>query len=132
MPSLTDDIRFRCNPHLRRQLEAIATKRRCSLSEAVRMCLQAYFATEKDQQLAATLETFIESLGQVQDNTEHLTSMLDRAVLTLLIHLPEITAEEQAQALHSGNRRYAQWRSAVRDHLVSRFDLSFGPADKKE
>jgi hypothetical protein len=43
--------------------------------------------------------------------------MLDRFVLSALIHSPEIASGLRAEAVSSGERRYANWRQAVTEFL---------------
>ena len=46
-----------------------------------------------------------------------LTAMLDRFVLSALVHTPEVPDANKSNAIKSGERRYASWREAVERSL---------------
>jgi hypothetical protein len=43
--------------------------------------------------------------------------MLDRFVLSALVHTPEVPEANRSKAVASGERRYANWRQAVEKAL---------------
>jgi hypothetical protein len=46
-----------------------------------------------------------------------LTAMFDRFVLSNLVHTPEVPEANRSNAISSGERRYANWREAVKEVL---------------
>jgi hypothetical protein len=46
-----------------------------------------------------------------------LTAMLDRFVLSALVHTPEVPEANRSKAVSSGERRYRNWREAVKEVL---------------
>jgi hypothetical protein len=55
--------------------------------------------------------------GSLNKQLTALTAMLDRFVLSALVHAPEIAPDRRAEAVSSGERRYANWRQAVTELL---------------
>lgn len=116
--------------YLRRQ----AIRRRRSLSSYVTDCLLDYHveavpsapaANEISPPFSALLRDTEERIAkEIQSrasgaNTQLakqlmvLTAMLDRFVLSTLVHTPEVPEANRAKAIASGERRYANWREAV-------------------
>jgi hypothetical protein len=116
--------------YLRRQ----AAKRRRSLSSYVTDCLLDYHVEAAPSALAAheisppfsalLRDTEGRIAKEIQSRTSGanaellkqlmvLTAMLDRFVLSALVHTPEVPEVNRSKAVASGERRYANWREAV-------------------
>jgi len=57
--------------------------------------------------------------GQLSKQVMVLTAMLDRFVLSALVHIPEVPEASRPKSVASGERRYANWRQAVEEALDS-------------
>jgi hypothetical protein len=120
--------------HLRRE----AAKRRRSLSSYVTDCLLDYhveavpvpkISMESSPPFSALLrDTEDRMAARIQKDTSNtskqlskqlmvLSAMIDRFVLSALVHMPEVPEENRAKATSSGDRRYQNWREAVKDVL---------------
>jgi hypothetical protein len=56
-------------------------------------------------------------VAQTMKRLISLTAMLDRFVMSMLIHTPEVPPPRQTDALSSAERRYRNWRRAVTEML---------------
>lgn len=56
-------------------------------------------------------------IGQVVSQLTSLAAMLDRFVMSALLHAPEIPPARHAEAISSAERRYRNWRQAVLEML---------------
>jgi hypothetical protein len=120
--------------YLRRQ----AAKRRRSLSSYVTDCLLDYHVEEAPsapaaQQISPPFSALLRDTEEriareIQNRTSGadtqlskqlmvLTAMLDRFVLSALVHTPEVPEANRSKAIASGERRYANWRQAVEKTL---------------
>jgi len=120
--------------YLRRQ----AAKRRRSLSSYVTDCLLDYHveaapSAPAAQQLSPPFSALLRdteeriakeiqnrasgATGQLSKQLMVLTAMLDRFVLSALVHTPEVPEANRSKAIASGERRYANWRQAVEKAL---------------
>ena len=131
----------------RLRLEALA--RGVSLSRCAADCLAEYFAlrqemataleaeppipavplaparvihvllAQTEQRLVATLERYGDDLTAARAELAAVLAMLDRSAFTSLCCTPEVPPAAQAQALMSGERRFAHWRRAVTRMLTA-------------
>ena len=120
--------------YLRRE----AAKRRRSLSSYVTDCLLDYhvetapsahpgekFSPPFSALLRDTEDRIAKEIGsqtsranaRLSKQLTVLTAMLDRFVLSALVHTPEVTQANKSNAVKSGERRYASWREAVERSL---------------
>ena len=120
--------------YLRRE----AAKRRRSLSSYVTDCLLDYHveaapvpktSTEScppfsallrdtEDHIAAEIEKRTSGAStQLSKQLMVLTAMFDRFVLSNLVHTPEVPEADRSNAISSGERRYANWREAVKEVL---------------
>ena len=120
--------------YLRRE----AAKRRRSLSSYVTDCLLDYHveaapvpktSTESSPPFSALLRDTEEHIAaeiekrtsgastQLSKQLMVLTAMFDRFVLSNLVHTPEVPEANRSNAISSGERRYANWREAVKEVL---------------
>jgi hypothetical protein len=116
--------------YLRRE----ASKRRRSLSSYVTDCLldnhveaspsapAAYqisppfsaLLRDTEERIAKEIQNRTSGAGtQLSKHLMVLTAMLDRFVLSALVHTPEVPEANRSKAVASGERRYANWREAV-------------------
>lgn len=72
---------------------------------------------ETEDRIGAVIDRQSKRIGGVDRKLAELQAMLDRAVLQILIHLPEVAEEVKEGALASANLRYAKWRKAVEKML---------------
>ena len=56
-------------------------------------------------------------VGQIMRRLTSLAAMLDRFVMSMLIHTPEVPPPRQTDAVSSAERRYRNWREAVTEML---------------
>lgn len=119
--------------YLRRE----AAKRRRSLSSYVTDCLLDYHVQtsppppraetspafnvllrDMEERLTAELSSRTSrTTRELSKQLSVLTAMLDRFVLSSLVHTPEVPEANRARAVASGERRYRNWREAVKDTL---------------
>lgn len=120
--------------YLRRE----AGKRRRSLSSYITDCLLDYHVEtaqpvngnhqtsppfnamlhDTEERIAAEIQRRTSGTGtQLEKQLMVLTAMLDRFVLSALVHAPEVPEANRSKAVASGNRRYRNWRDAVTDVL---------------
>ena len=120
--------------YLRRE----AAKRRRSLSSYITDCLLDYHVEEApvpkpstessppfsallrdtEERIAAEIEKRTSGAStQLSKQLMVLTAMLDRFVLSNLVHTPEVPEANRSDAISSGERRYANWREAVKEVL---------------
>ena len=130
--------------HLHRQ----AARRRLSLSSYVAECVLEYhqqsptaetqreqspafdvLLRESEQRVAAQMakSTAAEARPLGKQLTT-LTAMLDRFVLSALVHAPEIPTDLRPRAIESAERRYAKWRDAVAE-VLERIDTPRPPTN---
>ena len=74
---------------------------------------------QTEQRLVATLDRYGEDLAAVRAELAAVLAMLDRSAFTYLCCTPEVPPAAQAQALMSGERRFAHWRRAVTRMLTA-------------
>jgi hypothetical protein len=119
-------------------LQREAAKRRCSLSSYIAGCVLEFheraavenaasssptppfdiLLRESEQRvLSAIAKKHAADAGQLHKQLAALTAMLDRFVLSALVHAPEVPAPQRAQAVASAERRYRNWREAVTELL---------------
>jgi len=115
-----------------------AAKRRRSLSSYITDCLLDYHveaapvpktSTESSPPFSALLRDTEERISaeiekrtsgastQLSKQLMVLTAMFDRFVLSNLVHTPEVPEANRSDAISSGERRYANWREAVKEVL---------------
>jgi hypothetical protein len=115
-----------------------ATRRRISLSSYIAQCVLDYhqqipeadqtqlapsppfdvLLRESEQRLAAQIaKSNAAEASQLGKQLTTLTAMLDRFVLSALVHTPEIPTDLRARAIESAERRYSKWREAVTELL---------------
>lgn len=120
--------------HLRRE----AAKRKRSLSSYVIDCLLDYHVEaapvsktraeptppfsallrDTEGHIAAEIEKRTSGASaQLSKQLIVLTAMFDRFVLSNLVHTPEVPEANRSSAISSGERRYANWREAVKEIL---------------
>lgn len=120
--------------YLRRE----AAKRRRSLSSYVTDCLLDYHvesapvpktSAESSPPFSALLRDTEERISaeigkrtsgastQLSKQLMVLTAMFDRFVLSNLVHTPEVPEANRSNAISSSERRYANWREAVKEVL---------------
>jgi hypothetical protein len=120
--------------YLRRE----ASKRRRSLSSYVTDCLLDYHVDatpplKSPQEISAPFSALLRDTedrmaAQIQKDTSSasnqlskqlmvLSAMIDRFVLSALVHMPEVPEGNREKAIASGDRRYRNWRDAVKEVL---------------
>jgi len=130
-------------------LQRQAARRRLSLSSYVAECVLEYhqqtpatgensrapsppfdvLLRESEQRVAAQVAKSTTSKAlQLGKQLTTLTAMLDRFVLSALVHAPEIPPDLHARAIESGERRYAKWRDAVSE-LLDKIDTPHPPPE---
>jgi hypothetical protein len=129
-------------------LQRQAARRRLSLSSYVAECVLEYhqqtptdekshapsppfdiLLRESEQRVAAQIAKGSTSKArQLGKQLTTLTAMLDRFVLSALVHAPEIPPDLHARAIESGERRYAKWRDAVSE-LLENIDTPHPPPE---
>lgn len=126
--------------YLRRE----ASKRRRSLSSYVTDCLLDYHVEaapvahqisppfsallhDTEERIAKEIQNRASGANtQLSKQLMVLTAMLDRFVLSALVHTPEVPEANRSKAVASGERRYTNWREAVEKIL----DVIGGPEPK--
>lgn len=113
-------------------------KRRRSLSSYITHCLLDYHVEaapvprtsnessppfsallrDTEENIAAEIEKRTSGAStQLSKQLMVLTAMLDRFVLSNLVHTREVSEANRSNAISSGERRYANWREAVKEVL---------------
>jgi hypothetical protein len=129
-------VTFYVTEHQLGYLQREATRRRQSLSSYIAGCVLDYhqqptstgdhtptppfdvLLRESEQRIAAQLTRANRSeCGRIANQLTTITAMLDRYVLSALVHTPEVSPDLRGRAIESAERRYANWRDAVREVL---------------
>lgn len=118
----------------------LAASRQLTVGECLRECLLEYLALRQElaaamhtpgalgephsgllhrvlatseARMAASFTAQAHQIATIHADLAHLRAMLDRAVLSYLLHTPEVPLDQRTQADASGKRRYEQWQKAV-------------------
>jgi hypothetical protein len=76
---------------------------------------EAKLAASEKRIIDANRTCITQAIRPLSKQVTMLLSMLDQFALSMLTHLPEISAAQREQALASGERRHQGWRLEVED-----------------